>query len=469
VVSSFRKIRVTGKSAWEGDVMDEGFEYQGHWWTPEEPDEKLPGILRFDPEEGATLSLFGSLRAPEGEDGIPILGLAMDNTPITLTNLIWPPSIPVIPSGTIRFDSSSINAGMVIVGEHFQHEEEVGFERLIVEYLHLDAWAGVSGFEIAFIDDPDTQPITVRHELPEPIAADVGGEYKVNLFFGSGFEASPRPFTRATITQVAELVISFSEKKPLRDLTDIAYRLQHLISLGTRRSAFPVAMWGAAGPVGEARRVGIYYRTLRRTGTVKDRPERHEMLFSLEDLPGGFGPAVEKWLARAEVLDPVNQLYLGTVYNPQMFLEQRFLNLVHALEAHHRRTTSTLNLPEDEHENRMESILGAVPEEHKKWLEGELKYSNELKLRKRIKHIFDGHPRTLDSVVGSGKDKKRFVNKVIDTRNYLTHFDESLKDRAARGAELHRLNDKLTHLLEMCLMAEIGFEDDEIKKAVILS
>jgi hypothetical protein len=147
----------------------------------------------------------------------------------------------------------------------------------------------------------------------------------------------------------------------------------------------------------------------------------------------------------------------------------RSVNLVHALEAHHRRTTSTLNLPEDEHENRMESILGAVPEEHKKWLEGELKYSNELKLRKRIKHIFDGHPRTLDSVVGSGKDKKRFVNKVIDTRNYLTHFDESLKDRAARGAELHRLNDKLTHLLEMCLMAEIGFEDDEIKKAVILS
>ena len=32
--------------------MDGGFEYQGHWWTPEEPDEKLSGILRFDPEEG---------------------------------------------------------------------------------------------------------------------------------------------------------------------------------------------------------------------------------------------------------------------------------------------------------------------------------------------------------------------------------------------------------------------------------
>ena len=391
----------------------------------------------------------------------------MDNTPITLTSLIWPPSIPVIPSGTMRLTTSTVNADIVIVGEHFERDEEVGFERLIVEYLHLDAWAGVSGFEIAFVDDPDTRPISVRHELPEPIAADVGGEYKVNLFFGSGFEASPRPFTSATITQVAELAISFSEKKSLRYLRDIAYRLQHLISLGTRRSAFPVAMWGATGPMGEARRVGIYYRTLGRTGTIKHRPEHHEMLFSLQDLPGGFGPAVEKWLARAEILDPVYQRYLGTVYNPRMFLEQRFLNLAQALEAYHRRTTTTLDLPEDEHRKRMESILGAVPEEHREWLEGKLRYSNEPSLRKRIKHIFDGHPQTVDSVVGtSGQDKRSFVNKVIDTRNYRTHLDKSLEDRAARGEELHRINDKLRKLLEMCLMAEIGFEDDEIKKAV---
>jgi hypothetical protein len=455
--------------------MDEGFEYQGHWWSPEEPDEKLPGILRFDPEEGTSLNLFGSLRTPEGDaDKIPILGLSMDNTPITLTNLIRPPSIPGIPSGTLRFGSSTVTAGMVIVGEHFEREEDIGFERLMVEYLHLDAWAGVSGFEIAFIDDPDTHPITVRHELPDPIAANVGDEYKVNLFFGSGFEASPRPFTSATITQVAEVVISFSEKKPLQDLMDISYRLQHLISLGTRRSAFPVAMWGATGTVGEVQRVGIYYQTLGRTGTVKDRPSRHEMLFSLqdlpggfEDLPGGFGPAVEKWLTRAEDLDPVYRLYLGTVYNPQMFLEQRFLNLLQALEAYHRRTTTTLDLPEDQHEKRMEAIFGAVPEEHREWLEGKLRYSIELNLRKRIKHIFDEHPQTVDSVVGSSsKDKKTFINKILDTRNYRTHFDESLEDRAARGEELHRINDKLRHLMEMCLMAEIGFDDDEITKAV---
>jgi hypothetical protein len=40
------------------------------------------------------------------------------------------------------------------------------------------------------------------------------------------------------------------------------------------------------------------------------------------------------------------------------------------------------------------------------------------------------------------------------------------QDRAARDEELHRINEKLRQLMEMCLMAEIGFEEEEIERAV---
>jgi hypothetical protein len=110
----------------------------------------------FDPEEGATLSLFGSLTTPEGDEGIPILGLAMDNMPITLTNVIWPPSIPGIPSSTMWLTTSTVNAGMVIVCEHFERHEEIDFERLIVEYLYLDAWPAGDARQIA--PDAGRQP-----------------------------------------------------------------------------------------------------------------------------------------------------------------------------------------------------------------------------------------------------------------------------------------------------------------------
>jgi hypothetical protein len=74
----------------------------------------------------------------------------------------------------------------------------------------------------------------------------------------------------------------FSEKKPLQDLTDIAYRLQHLIRLGTWRCAFLVAMWVATGPVGEAQRVGIYYRTLGSSGAKAKEQQQVAVYLSLK-------------------------------------------------------------------------------------------------------------------------------------------------------------------------------------------
>jgi hypothetical protein len=87
----------------------------------------------------------------------------------------------------------------------------------------------------------------VRHELPEPFTADVGGEYEVTVYFGSDFEASRRPFTWVDINQPAEFAIMFSQKEPFSRLSDIAFRLQHLLSLGTRRSAYPVTVQGHPG------------------------------------------------------------------------------------------------------------------------------------------------------------------------------------------------------------------------------
>src|SRR5215207_3162497 len=238
--------------------MMDRFEYLGYWWLPDTPDNRVPGTLVFDPEEGATLDLLGSLRGLEGvmENLGPelILGTSSDGRSITLTGCDRDTGTLSIGGG---FATSSFSADMVIVGEHFGRPEDVGFERLIVEYLHLDAWADTTGFEIEMIDDPDTHPITVSHRIPEPVTARVGDDYEVALFFGGNRKWTARPLTEVTLTQPAELTIRFPEKKPLQDLLDIAYDIQHFLSLGMRSSVHPVAVWGATGPVGEAVRVEV--------------------------------------------------------------------------------------------------------------------------------------------------------------------------------------------------------------------
>ena len=37
-------------------------EHKGIWWLPENEDRKIDGILNFNPQEGSTLDLSGSLR-----------------------------------------------------------------------------------------------------------------------------------------------------------------------------------------------------------------------------------------------------------------------------------------------------------------------------------------------------------------------------------------------------------------------
>ena len=61
-----------GYQSWIGvqqGMTTDNLEVRGQWWLPGRADRKIPGILTFSPEDGAELSLFGSLRGmfEEGE------------------------------------------------------------------------------------------------------------------------------------------------------------------------------------------------------------------------------------------------------------------------------------------------------------------------------------------------------------------------------------------------------------------
>ena len=177
--------------------MDEAIRYEGYWWLPGANDNGVPGILEFDLDTGASLRLMGSLQALEGftEPFEPeiIYGLSSDGKLITLKDCGKT-------LGNLRFgggfSTSAYAANTIFVGQHFERPEDVGFERLVVEYLNLEAWADATGFALKFVEEteePKRRWIEMKHELPEAATASVGAEYEVTLDFGSDFEASKRP------------------------------------------------------------------------------------------------------------------------------------------------------------------------------------------------------------------------------------------------------------------------------------
>lgn len=68
-----------------------------------------------------------------------------------------------------------------------------------------------------------------------------------------------------------------------------------------------------------------------------------------------------------------------------------------------------------------------------------------------------------DRIAGESADaRKSFIESVVTTRNYLTHYDVSLEHRAATDVALYRLTLQLRAIIETCLLRELGFECDEI-------
>jgi ApeA N-terminal domain 1 len=99
----------------------------------------------------------------------------------------------------------------------------------------------------------------------------------------------------------------------------------------------------------------------------------------------------------------------------------------------------------------LDAVLGSAPADYRKWLEQKLEYSNELSLRRRLKELLTPFPALYKELGGAS-----FVNRILDTRNYLTHYDEKSRMNAAQGERLHWLSEKLRIVVEMCLLTELG-------------
>ena len=67
---------------------------------------------------------------------------------------------------------------------------------------------------------------------------------------------------------------------------------------------------------------------------------------------------------------------------------------------------------------------------------------------------------------GNSKKRNSFIGKVVDTRNYLTHYDSSLENKADSGEDLGKLYTKLEALFQLHFLRLIGIDDNTIKSMV---
>jgi len=111
----------------------------------------------------------------------------------------------------------------------------------------------------------------------------------------------------------------------------------------------------------------------------------------------------------------------------------------------------------------MKAIAVDIGKDHRQSLENRIIYGNEYSLRKRLKGLVGTYENNLKGFI---KYKNQFVANAIDTRNYLTHSNPELKERACTEKELTIMTYQLKLMLEICILRSLGFEENEINTLI---
>lgn len=453
--------------------MIESFKEMGKWWLPDDSENIVSGILKFDPVNGIELKIFGffedkpTLIASNTDDFARyniILGV-IPHKKVTLYNCNQR-------SGNLRsprFIEQEFSVNTLFLGHHFSNVKDIKFKNLSISYTNLKEWVGKSGFKAKpEMDSYYLKEYSLQFKYPKKIEVNLG---KFQIVIDNAFKAEQEPF-EFNLNQNTLIEIIPSDTTSFFELmNDICYHIQNFLSLGIGRAISPLSIAGENEdckqklPDGEViyKPIEVYYAVKNPILTEKKVYPR-EMFFTLDDLNENFEEALKNWFEKAEDLKPVYDLYFGTLNNSSMYIELSFLSLIQALESYHRRMHKGNYLPKNQYKKVRKNLIEHIPEcvtgSHRESLESKINFGNEFSLKTRLKEIFEEDKDLFSSLI---KNEEEFIKDVKNTRNYLTHYDKKLERKAKKGQELFILKEKLNFMIEICFLKELGLPLNKIQ------
>lgn len=363
-------------------------------------------------------------------------------------------------------EKQQYGAGLLAVNVHLEKKSDLKLHRLDFRCTDLSAWVSHDSFKIQY--NPKEGSTRIDYKQPDPIEAVLADGFKLTVS-----TSVKGPFLswlqkEVIVTETDWLSIKADRELEFEQLWMMANRLRDFLSLAVGRPVFITEVSGQSERSKREINGRSHYNSIQIFFLQRDKPKEQrpinlpdEVLLPLAAVDERLGEVLSKWFERSELLAPALDLYFGTLYEPRIHLERHFLFLAQAVETYHRRTSDATDLLPEEHEHRRKAALDTVPSQYKDWLDGKLhKYSNELSFRQRIKALVDRFKDVFEGYI----KKQLFAQKVYESRNYYTHYDQKSEAQAAKGLDLLDLIYKLRSLLEACFLSEIGLTNEEIKQ-----
>ncbi|MEJ2597190.1 MAG: hypothetical protein P8Z00_02595 [Anaerolineales bacterium] len=465
--------------------LDESFEYKGFFWLPEIPDVEIPGVLFYTPDDGVQLELQGVLHAPSDnlfrpptfEDAPLILGVTSKGKEVSLLGCTQIKGSVGSGWRNIATQESGYRIKRAFIDVHFPSTEAVEFKEFAVDYTHLDEWFDQNPFQI---NHPSVSEMALSYKAPESLSVKVG-DYTIS-FQVAGPATEQSSVSKYIVYQdVRVKFVSDVGDKNIDDLFLITRRMQDLITLGVGEPVFPtgIVAVGCANKLilDNGKEINspvqvFYTRPWRPKSSRTIYPQ--QMAFTLKAIRKRLDFYLTNWFLKAENLKPVLDIYFSLLYREDVYPDFRLLSLVQALDTYHRWRFGG-KYQSDEvyltglYTKFLKCFTKDLDEDFRQNLEeGNLRYANEYSLRKRFIELTQHFDRNIPfQFLTIPKERNIFIERVCNTRNYLTYCNPVLTSKVAKTSkELYDLGEKLQALLEVLLLEEIGFEQAQIGEMI---
>lgn len=426
----------------------EELEYRGEWWLADENEEdRVGGILEFDPDEGGNLELIGSFgdfgSGTFGEYDL-IKGHTTDGKIVTLQDCYVNQSGL---SGTMQTQSVSVQK--VFTGVQFS-DGDLELDKVCLSFPLLEMWTATN-----IIGVPDGQMSGAEIGEFDEIEAELEN---ANIRLNITPSQMMNRYEGMEITQQAYFCIEPDEPLTVSEfINDYIRHLQHFVCLAIGEPVNPTDVKGYFEHGGETERIQISYQ-------VSDLPEvpnkkhPHKLQFNLRDID--FEEAIQNWFEDAEGAEMTHNLYFGTQYNKTMFEENKFLSLVIALESYQSYLFPDHRLmDEDEYSELHDDILDMIPDdaEAKGRIDDLLgSIGNKGSLGDQLEMVFYEHEEILEDLI----DMNDVIQDAKNGRHTIAHGLEREYDVSELG-DTARL---LQVVIEAIFLNAVGLGNEFVKE-----
>jgi hypothetical protein len=475
------------------------FELMGNWWLPNKYDNKVSGLLKFNNNDKITLDLIGSLReimfpCNDFFEAEIILGVTNDGKLCTLfKNYEIKVEMNISIPGLAR---TIFESKYLFVGKHFDRPEDICFSALQINFTNIESWMAQNPFKVdmlkngrsvfyGFPDDFETELENPPVKIKSTFEFNSSGEnfknmewkhtafikivYKsntpsadeMNHYLQEELQDYGGPYSCSFFTDsIFDNFMSF--EKYWKFLYDINNLLTLLIGETTYPKKIKAFGYDIEFDKGTKWKETIDVFFAQKKPGLKENISPYKMIIPLPRIRNKISEIIHLWFLKSEKLRSVYDLFFGTFYNPTMYFQFHFLSLMQALESFHRVTKKGKYLEGIEWEPHKKTLIDSIPQEldsdFKASLKSRIRYGNEYSLRKRMKDLVSCLDKTTQNTLLPTANY--FSGKLVDTRNYFTHYDEDLKDEALEGAELFYANQRLKIFLTLLLLKEVGIQDE---------